>query len=180
MRIIALFILGIVVGGSAVYATIANDRLPSSQMTHNGMAMGDEKADAGVAPDDIKSSDPMAPAMMHDHPVRNVSDALPYPKITHLVFPDAMDGYNVQILVDNFKFTPASINRAVQPNTGHAHLYVNGQKISRVYSEWIHLPSSLLQLGVNQVTVTLNANDHSEWAIDSQSIASTVAVKKAG
>lgn len=115
-------------------------------------------------------------AEMHDHPMREVTSNLPAPAVSHLVFPDAMDGYNVQILPRNFEFTPAAINRAVQDNQGHAHLYINGVKIQRVYSNWFHLPSSLLQPGVNLVSITLNANDHSEWAQGGTAISSTVRV----
>lgn len=113
---------------------------------------------------------------MHHHPVRNVSLNEMAPTITHLVFPDKMDGYNVQLLTENFRFTPAAINREVVSNSGHAHLYVNGKKVSRIYSNWFHLPSKWLKPGVNYVTVSLNANDHSEWAIDETAIASTVRV----
>ena len=113
----------------------------------------------------------------HDHPALRVDPALPIPSLTHLVFPDAMDGYNVQILSRNFTFTPASINRENVANEGHAHIYVNGAKVSRVYGNWFHLPAALLRSGVNAVTVTLNANDHSTWAMpDGELIASTVAV----
>ena len=75
----------------------------------------------------------------HQHPPREVSEELPEPSVTHLMFPDVMGGYNVQILPSNFNFTPASINRAPQDNEGHAHIYVNGVKIARVYSSWYHL-----------------------------------------
>ncbi len=113
----------------------------------------------------------------HDHPARPVDPELPIPSLTHLVFPDAMDGYNVQILTKNFRFTPASINRDVVANEGHAHIYINGIKIARVYGTWFHLPSALFSDGVSAVTVTLNANDHSTWAMpDGQLIASTVPV----
>ena len=113
----------------------------------------------------------------HDHPAFPVDPALPIPSLTHLVVPDAIDGYNVQILSKNFIFTPASINRENIANEGHAHIYVNGAKVSRVYSNWFHLPSAFLQPGVNAVTVTLNANDHSTLAMpDGGLIASTVAV----
>ena len=94
-----------------------------------------------------------------------------------LPFPDAMDGYNLQILARNFDFTPASINRENVANEDHAHVYVNGVKVARIYGRWHHLPSSHLRPGVNAVTMTLNANDHSTWATpDGGLIASTVAV----
>jgi len=114
----------------------------------------------------------------HQHPLRPVSPDLPVPMVNHLVFPDPMGGYNIQILTQNFTFTPAAINRAVVPNEGHAHIYVNGIKITRVYSDWFHLASNYLQAGENLVTVSLNANDHSEWANDGAQIASTVRVVK--
>ncbi|MFC5586133.1 hypothetical protein ACFPOD_13525 [Nitratireductor kimnyeongensis] len=115
----------------------------------------------------------------HSHPPREVAPDGPVPSVTHLMFPDVMDGYNVQILPVNFAFTPADINREVQDNEGHAHIYVNGMKISRVYGQWFHLPAKLLKPGLNEVTVTLNANDHSEWALDGVPISSTFQVKVA-
>ncbi|KPZ54307.1 MULTISPECIES: hypothetical protein [unclassified Pseudoalteromonas] len=112
----------------------------------------------------------------HSHPPREVSAELPAPTVTHLVFPDAMDGYNVQILTENFTFTPSRINRKSVFNEGHAHIYLNGAKIARAYSMWFHLPGSLMQPGENTVTVTLNANDHGEWSRDGEPISSTVIV----
>jgi hypothetical protein len=123
-----------------------------------------------MAPMDETSSE-------HEHPALPIDPALPIPGLSHLVFPDAMDGYNVQILSRNFTFTPASINRETIANEGHAHIYVNGVKVARVYGNWFHLPSAALRPGVNAVTVTLNANDHSTWAMpEGELIASTVAV----
>lgn len=113
---------------------------------------------------------------MHQHPPREVSPDRPFPRVTHLVFPDSMDGYNIQILTQNFKFTPAAINQAPSDNEGHAHLYVNGTKTARIYSSWYHLPGVLLQPGANEIRITLNANDHGEWAIDGQAISSVVHV----
>lgn len=123
---------------------------------------------------------PAEMAAMHDHPLRFVSPDHPVPTVSHLAFPDAMDGYNIQILTENFEFTPAAINREAVEGQGHAHIYVNGTKISRVYSNWFHLPAHYLQPGENLVTITLNANDHSEWAIENTQISSTVRVVRPG
>ncbi len=120
----------------------------------------------------------MSDGMDHAHPMRDVAYDAPTPAVTHLVFPDAMDGYNIQILTENFTFAPASINGAVAENEGHAHLYVNGEKISRIYGNWVHLPSSALVSGANVVGITLNANDHSEWSVEGVPVASTVIVYK--
>lgn len=114
----------------------------------------------------------------HTHPILNVKADVPQPTITHLIYPDKKDGYNIQILTQNFSFTPARINGDVKDNEGHAHLYLNGEKIARLYSHWYHIPSSMLATGMNYMTVTLNANDHSEWAINNVPISSTVRVVK--
>lgn len=114
----------------------------------------------------------------HAHPLINVKDDLPQPSVQHLVLPDSKDGYNIQILTQNFAFTPARINDDNRDNEGHAHIYINGEKIARVYGHWYHVPSSLLQTGMNVISVTLNANDHSEWAIDNVPITSNVRVVK--
>lgn len=112
----------------------------------------------------------------HEHPMRPVAAGAAVPTVTHLVFPDAIDGYNIQILTENFTFTPAAINREAAQNKGHAHLYVNGRKYSRIYGPWAHLPGSALVPGANVVSVSLNANDHSEWSVGGVPITSTVIV----
>ena len=129
-------------------------------------------------PSDADMQAKMDADMTHSHPLLEVAANLPVPTITHLVFPDDMDGYNIQILTQNFTFTPSAINKDPVDNEGHAHLYINGEKITRVYGNWVHIPSSLLVTGPNAVSVTLNGNDHSEWARDGKSISSTVIVIK--
>tara|TARA_R100000541_G_scaffold7076_2_gene14715 strand:+ start:1315 stop:1827 length:513 start_codon:yes stop_codon:yes gene_type:complete len=135
---------------------------------------------APMSPDIGKAAIDMAKAPgavpVHRHPPRDVSAELPQPSVTHLVFPDVMGGYNVQILPVHFKFTPAAINHAPKENEGHAHIYVNGVKIARVYSNWYHLSGTSLVPGENEVRVTLNANDHSAWSVNGVPISSTVKV----
>lgn len=132
-----------------------------------------------LKPEDIcTAQDQIGSGMAHGHTRRDVSPDLPIPSVSHLVFPDVMDGYNIQIILQNFTFKPASINKEARSNQGHAHLYVNGEKVARLYSDWFHMPGSFLSEGVNIVTVTLNANDHTEWSIDGQPISSSVRVVK--
>lgn len=178
----SLFIggLGLVIGAALTFSYLSDDGAQSAdqgaQMSMAGMDMPImDTSDMDMSGDMSMDSE----AMAHDHPLREVAVGTPVPTVTHLVFPDAMDGYNIQILTSNFTFTPAGINRAVVEGEGHAHLYVNGSKVSRIYGSWIHLPSAALAAGVNVVSVTLNANDHSEWAQDGVAIASSVQVIKA-
>ncbi|MEC8244889.1 MAG: hypothetical protein VX047_00480, partial [Pseudomonadota bacterium] len=54
---------------------------------------------------------------------------------------------------------------------GHAHVYVNGMKLGRVYGDWYHIGS--LPLGRNEVSVSLYANDHSGLSAGGSKITST-------
>jgi hypothetical protein len=85
------------------------------------------------------------------------------PSVKLLVEKDKKSGVNVKVEFKNFILTPQSVSTEDRPNEGHMHLYVNGFKIARVYSEWFHIDGSYFNLGENKITVTLNANDHSVW-----------------
>jgi hypothetical protein len=61
-------------------------------------------------------------------------------------------------------------------NEGHAHIYINGVK-NRVYSEWYHVEDEELTQPINQIRATLNANDHSEYAVNSRPIEAIGAIK---
>ncbi|MEO9516413.1 MAG: hypothetical protein ABJH45_19530 [Paracoccaceae bacterium] len=165
----------IVIGGAVgVVLTVA---LQGANVMQHDMVTDEvdmTMSSSSINEDDICTATDMG--AMHKHPPREVAAGGPIPSVSHLMFPDMMDGYNMQILPVNFDFTPAAINREAQDNEGHAHIYVNGVKVSRVYAPWFHLSAELLQAGPNEVTVTLNANDHSEWAIDGVAISSTVIV----
>ncbi|WP_369682774.1 hypothetical protein [Roseovarius sp. M141] len=50
------------------------------------------------------------------------------------------------------------------PGEGHAHVYVNGEKLGRLYGAWMHLPR--LPPGEVIVLVTLNSNTHGPLAVD--------------
>lgn len=112
----------------------------------------------------------------HTHDQRAVAVGTPVPTVAISVEPDAKSGYNLQISTEHFTFEPAAVNGAVVEGEGHAHVYVNGVKISRVYGEWFHLEATLFEVGENDVRVTLNAHDHSDWAVDGVPITSSVTV----
>ncbi len=61
-------------------------------------------------------------------------------------------------------------------NEGHAHIYINGNK-NRVYSEWYHIEDEKLTQPINQIRATLNANDHSEYTVNSRPIEAIGAIK---
>jgi hypothetical protein len=107
--------------------------------------------------------------MSHLHPQREVSLEIA-PELSVKVIADSKSGYNIQILTRNYKWSPEAVNTKVIENEGHAHIYINDEKIARVYGEWFHLDDHHLSQNQNLLRVTLNANDHSEWSINNQVI----------
>ena len=76
---------------------------------------------------------------------------------------DAKSGWNLHIATTNFRFSPERASGANRAGEGHAHVYVDGRKISRIYGPWFHLDG--LPPGKAEIAVTLNANDHSGLAV---------------
>jgi hypothetical protein len=110
----------------------------------------------------------------HNH--KSIEAKMPYPSVDIRVIKDAKSGYNIQLITKNFKFTPEKINKENVMNEGHAHIYINGVK-NRVYSEWYHVEDEKLTQPINQIRATLNANDHSEYAVNSRPIEAIGAIK---
>lgn len=94
----------------------------------------------------------------HHHGTKIISEGQPVPNVDLIVHQDPVNGWNLEIKLDNFTLAPESINEASQPNEGHAHLHINGEKITRIYGNWYHLPE--LPAGSNEVSVYLNTNQH--------------------
>lgn len=97
----------------------------------------------------------------HDHSMTHgtqVANSDEVPSIALMVTPDAKAGYNLALEVDNFTFAPQNVNQPHQPNEGHAHIYVNGEKLARLYGRHYHLAT--LPVGMNHIEVTLNSNTH--------------------
>lgn len=85
------------------------------------------------------------------------------------VLPDGPTSRNLRIITNGFAWTPDQTGGPVTAG-GHAHVYVNGEKVARAYGEWLHLDNFPAE-GPTTVYVTFNANDHSVWSLDGQPIA---------
>ncbi len=86
------------------------------------------------------------------------------PVVDLQLIPLAGGGYNLRVQTLNFIFTPQNIDKEAIPGEGHAHLYVDGVKIARLYGEWYHLGA--LPAEAELLTVALYANDHSPFTVD--------------
>lgn len=110
---------------------------------------------------------PLSPAPMADHEAMHGTlevAAADAPTLAIDVTEDAMDGWNVTVHAENFTFTPEDVNTDNVANTGHAHLYLNGVKMARLYGPYFHIPE--LPAGQHEVTVNLSSNDHSYYLVD--------------
>lgn len=91
---------------------------------------------------------------------------------------DTMGGYNVQIITTGFEFTPENAGLENVEGQGHAHVYVDGEKVGRAYGEWYHIPE--LEMGEHTIKVSLNSNDHTPITVDGQEVQATVVVTEDG
>ncbi|MCY4616174.1 MAG: hypothetical protein OXC71_07280, partial [Chloroflexi bacterium] len=75
--------------------------------------------------------------------------------------PDAVSGFNITVTTPGFTFTPEAVNSDHVPGQGHAHLYVDGVKITRLYGPSYHLTG--LAPGIHEVRVSLSTNSHADY-----------------
>ncbi|WP_030720248.1 hypothetical protein [Streptomyces sp. NRRL F-2580] len=92
------------------------------------------------------------------------------PEVQLTVRPDSEDGWNLQVTVKNYRFTPDSTGGAALPGAGHAHLELDGRKVARLYGPWFHLPAAQVPEGAHTLTVRLYADDHTAWAVSGKPV----------
>ncbi|MGW6576504.1 hypothetical protein ACWGAN_30650 [Streptomyces sp. NPDC054945] len=95
------------------------------------------------------------------------------PEVQLTVRPDSEDGWNLQLEVKNYRFTPDSTGGAALPGAGHAHLELDGRKLARLYGTWFHLPAAQVPEGAHTLTVRLYADDHTAWAVSGKPVEGT-------
>ena len=111
----------------------------------------------------------------HDHDaLLDVSGEGAVPSLTLALHPDMGSAMNLEIRAANFRFAPERVNGPHHPGTGHAHVYLDGRKIARVYGHWLHLPD--LPESGGEIHVTLNANSHEGLADGARPIEARIAV----
>lgn len=94
-----------------------------------------------------------------DHGILDISEEKFVPTIKEFTaVKDPMSGWNIYVAVSNFRFAPEHASQPHRAGEGHAHLYINGSKIARIYGNWFHIPELIKDK--NEIKVTLNSNDH--------------------
>lgn len=81
---------------------------------------------------------------------------------------DDSGGVSVHIMAHNWTWAPENVNGPHVPGEGHAHIYVDGEKVNRVYGPNYYLQG--LSEGEHHISVTLNANSHNELLVDGKKV----------
>ncbi len=84
------------------------------------------------------------------------------------------DGWEVLLETTNFTFARDLVDGPHVAGTGHAHLYVSGIKVGRLYEPRGHIGP--LPRGDHEIEVVLNTNDHRAYAVDGEPIAATLRI----
>lgn len=110
----------------------------------------------------------------HHHQRLDVMQGQPVPSVVLVVHDDLVQGWNLELQTSHFQFAPERVNQSSSATEGHAHLYIDGQKIGRIYSNWYYLPP--LPPGRHEITVTLNTNTHEDLYYEDQLISDTAVI----
>ncbi len=114
----------------------------------------------------------------HGHGAELFESASP-PTVDLEVTKDPKSGWNVHaIMSDDFTFAPESINGEAVDGEGHLHLYVDGQKVGRLYGPWTHL--SGLTPGTHVIEVEVSANDHRAYGVDGEPLRAQASIEASG
>ena len=87
---------------------------------------------------------------------------------------DAKMGHNLHVKSTRFRWTPANASGKHVQGQGHAHLYIDGKKITRLYGPWFFIGD--LTKGKHTIKVTLNGNDHGDYVRGKRVIAAMATV----
>lgn len=98
------------------------------------------------------------------------------PTLKIVVTQDPTSSWLLEVQTNHFTFAPKKVG-AKDPsyNEGHAHLYINGEKVTRLYGSYYDLGA--LKPGKNEMKVTLNANNHGVLRNHGKAIESSTVVE---
>ncbi|WP_171176427.1 copper chaperone PCu(A)C [Ruegeria sp. HKCCA4633] len=107
-----------------------------------------------------------------DHSMSNGIAVSPSPTIELAQDPDvSTDGFAIEISVENFEFVLIEDSAPHVDGQGHAHIYLNGFKLGRLYEERFEIGA--LAPGDYILTVALNSNDHRPYVFEAAPVALT-------
>lgn len=129
-------------------------------------------------PQTVSSADQNTKHHHHNHHKQlEISANQATPTVELVAHPDQVQGWNLELKVTHFNFAPSQVNAPSKTSEGHAHLYINGKKVTRLYGNWYYL--SELPTGANTLKVTLNSNGHEALVHRGQPISDTAVIQVA-
>ena len=158
---------------STVLLFVGAAALASTALTGCGSDSTTETAEVAATVSAMPAGELLTTLDREGHQLRDVP-AVDAPTVAIEVTADKMGGYNLQTTTDNFTWAPQHASGEAVPGEGHAHIYVDGEKVSRVYGEWFFIGPMVMEPGKHKVTVTLNGNDHNQYAADGNPVEATV------
>lgn len=159
-REIPMLLIGMVFGGLIGFLIAAG-----YGVTLDGHDHSDHGSDHGsVSGDDFSFH-------AHDDILQVGADTAPTVSIQLHAEPGG--GWNIEVLTENFTFSPEHVSQEHVEGEGHAHAYVNGIKVARLYGPWMQVPA--VRSG-DVVAITLYSNDHKALAVGLKSITTSVTI----
>ncbi|RXT15474.1 hypothetical protein [Ammoniphilus sp. CFH 90114] len=105
----------------------------------------------------------------HSHSTLSIPSGHPIPSLDGWVRQDLSGSWLLHVSPKNFVFTPEETGEEkVNYNKGHAHLYINGEKVNRIYGNYYNL--DYLDPGTYHIKVRLHANNHAILTVNGQEI----------
>ena len=144
-------------------ASASGERISEQELAELMTAEVCKVDDADLAAEDTSAVE------MHTHTLTEVDTSLPIPTVELQLTP-AEGGYLLTLNLENFTLDANDVNGDYIANQGHAHLYINGQKLYPIFEETHLISDAFLESGVNLIVVGLNGNDHSDLAVNEQII----------
>ncbi len=104
-----------------------------------------------------------------DHGMSNGVEVSPLPAISFTSPPThSAQGLSAEISLENFEFVRAAAGAQHVANKGHAHIYLNGLKLGRLYDNKLEIGA--LAPGTYVLRVSLNTNDHRPYVVNGKPI----------
>lgn len=98
------------------------------------------------------------------------------PTIIGMVKQDPGGTWYLEVHTENFTFKPEKAgSEEITFNEGHAHIYLNGKKVNRLYGKFFHLDK--LPSGTHNIKITLNGNNHGVFVVNGEEIAHSETIK---
>lgn len=111
----------------------------------------------------------------HDHAAMDAVDmpsGATAPTLAAKLHKDPASGWNLHIMTSNFRYAPENASLEHVAGEGHAHIYLNGEKLARVYGDWFHIGAMVEADAL--LEVELNSNNHQPLSVGGKRLRITV------